>query len=256
MFCPPPTLISTSEPIFEPEDPGFEAIVGNGLGNSDAFLSGLDAILAGPLGAIANDISALSTLDTLMAAASFVKGAFDATVIAPLIAEYATLSVAGDALMAALAAGLTSAPPIPSPPHIPSEPPLTVEILCGPCVSSVGGGAGGGGGVAPPPVTYCPGYGYITGTCIPSNTPPNIPPSPIPPGDQGCLNPSPGGGFVPGPCPQQPQPPPEPPPEPPPPEPPAPPEPPPKPGDGGGSGITSGGSGEGGDPNSRPPSEE
>jgi len=247
MFCPQPTLIDTTQPIFEPEDSGLEHLVHGDMGDPDALLSTLDFLLNTPLSAIANDISALDTLDALLATASFTKGAFDAAVINPLIVEYATASVSGDALVLSLLTSISNPPSVPPPPSIPAVPPLTVEILCGPCVSAGGGGGGGGTEVIPPPLVYCPGYGYIHGPCIPPDTPPAPSNTPIPPGNQGCLNPSPGGGFVPGPCPQEPPPPPESPPEPPPQEPPAPPEPPPEPGDGGGDGGSVGdGGGDGG----------
>jgi hypothetical protein len=228
-FCPPPQLLSTDTPIFDPDDPGLESIVGQDLGDFESFLSGLDALLSVPLAAYTLDVDALAAYDVLLTAARFTAGAFDSAYIAPLFAELATLQASGDVLAVSIAASVGIAPSFPVPPAVPPVPILTPEVLCGACGS---GGGGGGGNESPPPTQDpqpCPGYGYITTPCTPVDATPTPPTnSPIPPADAGCLNPSTGGGYVAGPCPVGPSPLPTPePPAPPPVNPPEPPAPPP-----------------------------
>src|SRR5208283_146472 len=227
-FCAPPHLLSTDGPIFGTEDPGFESIAAQDLGDFESFLSGLDSILAVALDSYTADVDGLAAYDVLLAAASWQAGVYDAAVIAPLIAEYAALEVAGDALAIAMAASIAIGPSFPKAPQVPVEPVLTVEVLCGACA---GAQEGGGGGESPQPYPDpqpCPGYGFIANPCTPPGAAPTIPtPSPIPPPSSGCLNPGASGGYVAGPCPVEPTPKPIPePPAPPPPNPPEPPAPP------------------------------
>ena len=228
-FCAPPQLIADDPPIFTTEDPGFEALVGSDMPDPDTLLDGLDAILGIPIGAIDDDVAALSTLDVLLAAASFTPGAWTAANVTPLIALYASLGAAGDVLLTALLSAIANLPVIPTVPAIPPDPGLTVEDLCGACEE-----------------------GNITTISI--NTidlgPGQAPGSPSAGGD--CLNPQAGGGYAPGPCPSQnnPNPPDNPPPDEPPPDTPPPDEPPPDqpPDQGGGDlGGIGGGFGAGGD---------
>jgi hypothetical protein len=177
MFCPPPALLSTDPPLFDGEDPGFSHLAANELGNVDDFFAGLDVILNTPLSALEDDAAALSTLDALLAAASFTKGAWDATYIAPLIAEYATLSLAGDALIGTVLTAIANQPPAPQPPQVPPDPQLTLDQLCGAC-------NGQGTGATGIDISGVPGWDL-----------------PIPSGD--CLSPQAGGGYTSGPCPDQ-----------------------------------------------------
>lgn len=182
MLCPQPKLISTDPPLFSPEDPGFEAAVSHDMPDPGELLSALDSILEAPLGAISNDLSALTTLDELLAAASFTRGAFDAAVIAPLLALYGTWTATGDALTAALAGAIAAAPGQLSPPSAPAEPEITADTLCGPCQP-----------------TYPQGSEVII---IPIESAPSTPPG-APSGGAPCLNPTASGGYAPGPCPSQ-----------------------------------------------------
>lgn len=151
----------------------------------------------------------------LLAAATFTPGAWAAANITPLIALYASLGAAGDVLLSGLLAAIANLPVIPTVPQIPPDPGLTLEELCAQCA----------------PQVYQ--TTIINITEVEGQTPP-----PIQQGGGNCLNPQPGGGYAPGPCPSQnPQPPPDTP----------PPDTPPDQGGGDGSGGDSGGGGQGGD---------
>ena len=229
-FCNPPALISTDAPIFDPEHPGFEDHVGQELGDIAGFFDGLDAILAGPLGSLSDDMAVLQALGDVLDLARFSKGVYDAAVIAPLLAEFAALQVSGDAMVLATLAQIAGGPAVPTAPDIPQQPdPGTITVG----TSSPGTGGGGGGGVEPTPGepgNHCPGYGFIQGPCVPIDAAPTLPgPTPTPTGPGDCLNPTPGGGFAPGPCPVEPGPQPQPAPQPPDPAPAPAPEPAPEP---------------------------
>jgi hypothetical protein len=227
-FCPPPALIPSDPPLFAASDPGFGNTASGDLGDIDGFFSALDALLNLPLGAIDADLAALSTLDGLLAAAAYTPGAWLATSVAPLIAEYATLTLAGDAMQGVVMALLAAQAVVPEPPIPPPNPGMTLQDLCGNC------NEGGTTIVEVMPDTL-PGYniGFDQGT----------------PGGGNCLNPQAGGGYAPGPCPSEtapaPQPPaPTPPPAPPPEPDPPPPTPPDQGGDSGDFGSAGGGGGD------------
>lgn len=230
MRCPLPQLLPTDGPSFPPEEPGLEGLVGQNLGDVETFFAGLDAILNLPLSSFSGDLATLQGLADLLSAASFTEGVYDAAVIAPLIAEYQALQVSGDALVLATLGQLAGGPSLPTVPEIPQEPdPSTIDIG----VPSPGSGGGEVGGIPQPPPSpgnNCPGYGFIQGPCVPIDAPPTIPSqTPVPQPGGNCLNPTPGGGYQPGPCPNEPQPQPEPAPAPPEPEPAPAPEPAPEP---------------------------
>ena len=239
-FCSPPQLIAEDPPIFAPEDPGFESFVGSQLPDPDAWLQGLDAILNTPIGSLAADLAALSTLDTLIAAATFTPGDWAAANITPLLTLYATLGVSGDSALGVILGLLANMPVIPGVPTIPPDPGFTLEIQCGPCSGESG------------PITI------INITDLPGGE--GSPPAP-PTGGGDCLNKQPSGGYAPGPCPSQgppadAPPPDEPPPDEPPPDDP-PPDDPPDQGDGGGFDFGGGGYDESGyDPGASGPPDE
>ena len=181
-FCAPPQLIPSDPPIFVTDDPGFESLVSSNMPDPDDLLSGLDALLNSPIGAIDDDLASLDTLDVLLAAATFTPGNWAAANIAPLLALYSTLGISGDALLAVLLGAIANTPAIPGVPPVPPDPGLDLETLCNECNEGE------------------PSQVDINITELPGGE--NWP-QPGTPGGGDCLDPQPSGGYAPGPCPSQ-----------------------------------------------------
>ena len=131
--------------------PGLTQTAADTLGNDMTDADGFDAILLGITSAISADWPWVQTWDTLTAAADFPGGQISATLLLPLIADFALFAASGDAQAADLDATLsgqsTSAP-------APATPPTTTAPVMSPPVKGNPAPYGGGGNSDPGTIVY------------------------------------------------------------------------------------------------------
>lgn len=110
--------------IYTPGPPQFSALVASILGNAGTPADGFEGIMGTILSTLDGDIKAIDALGALLKTIGIVDGALDATIFAPIAAQYAAFAKAGDLQLGEQ--GTTTAPP-PPPPNKCKDPTLCTK---------------------------------------------------------------------------------------------------------------------------------